>query len=82
MHRITLRDRPYERSMESGYIQVLNDAYDTFFMQSDEKRSVLVIDSNELDFVKNDEDLKWIENRIRQRLSLPPFQPELPIHDE
>ena len=75
MHRITLRDRPYERSMESGYIQILNDAYDAFFMQPDEKRAVLVIDSNELDFVKNTEDLKWIENRIRQRLSLPPFQP-------
>jgi hypothetical protein len=29
---------------------------------------VLVIDSNELDFVKNLEDMKWIENRIRQRL--------------
>ena len=82
MHRITLRDRPYERSMDSGYIQILNDAYDDFFMQSDEKRAVLVIDSNELDFVKNAEDLKWIENRIRQRLSLPPFQPELPINDD
>lgn len=82
MHRITLRDRPYERSMESGYIQILNNAYDAFFMQPDEKRAVLVIDSNELDFVKNTEDLKWIENRIRQRLSLPPFQPELPINDD
>jgi deoxyadenosine/deoxycytidine kinase len=40
---------------------------------------VLIIDSNELDFVKNEEDLKWIENRIRQRLHLPPFQPELLI---
>lgn len=81
MHRITLRDRPYERSMDKSYIQTLNDAYDAFFLQSDENRSVLVIDSNELDFVKNDEDLKWIENRIRQRLHLPPFQPELLIDE-
>ena len=79
MHRITLRDRPYERSMDSAYIEVLNQAYDDHFMQPDGKRSVLVIDSNDLDFVKNAEDLKWIENRIRQRLQLSPFQPELPI---
>ncbi len=79
MHRITLRDRPYERSMDSAYIEILNQAYDDHFMQPDEKRSVLVIDSNDLDFVKNTEDLKWIENRIRQRLQLSPFQPELPI---
>ncbi len=79
MHRITLRDRPYERSMDSAYIEILNQAYDDHFMQPDGKRSVLVIDSNDLDFVKNTEDLKWIENRIRQRLQLSPFQPELPI---
>ena len=79
MHRITMRDRPYERSMDRAYIDTINVAYDEHFMQPDEKRSVLVIDSNELDFVKNSEDLKWIENRIRQRLQYPPFQPELPI---
>jgi hypothetical protein len=25
------------------------------------------------------EDLRWIENRIRQSLLMPPFQPELPM---
>lgn len=79
MHRITLRDRPYERSMERSYIQMLNTAYDAHFLQSEDKQSILVIDSNELDFVRNEDDLDWIENRIRQRLHLPPFQPELPI---
>ena len=79
MHRITLRDRPYERSMERDYIEMLNVAYDAHFMQSEGQHDILVIDSNELDFVKNEEDLNWIENRIRQRLQLPPFQPELPI---
>jgi deoxyguanosine kinase len=79
MHRITLRDRPYERAMERDYIEMLNVAYDAHFMQSEDQHDILVIDSNELDFVKNEEDLSWIENRIRQRLQLPPFQPELPI---
>ena len=79
MHRITLRDRSFERSMERDYINLLNIAYDECFLQPEDNRPVLIIDSNELDFVKNEEDLKWIENRIRQRLHLPPFQPELLI---
>lgn len=82
MHRITMRDRPYERSMERAYIQMLNEAYDENFLQSEEKQAILVIDSNELDFVHSEDDLDWIENRIRQRLQLPPFQPELPISEE
>jgi len=79
MHRITLRDRPYERSMERDYIRMLNEAYDQYFMRPDLPTPVLVIDSNELDFVHQEEDLQWIDSRIRQRLHLPPFQIELPI---
>ncbi len=79
MRRIALRDRPYERQMERDYIHQLNEAYDEFFINRPGKRSVLVIDSNQLDYVQYHEDLNWIENRIRQALQLSPFQPELPI---
>ena len=80
MRRITTRDRPYERSMEREYINALNQAYDAYFLDETEVgRPILVIDSNELDFVHQSDDLKWIDNRIRQRLELPPFQIELPI---
>jgi deoxyguanosine kinase len=79
MQRITTRDRSYERSMERGYIETLNQAYDAYFLQPKIDRSVLVIDSNGLDFVHNSEDLDWVDKRIRQRLHLPPFQIELPI---
>ena len=79
MRRITLRDRPYERDMDRDYIDMVNVAYDNYFLRSDTERSVLVIDSDEMDFVHNQDDLNWIENRIRQRLQMPPFQPELPI---
>lgn len=81
MHRITLRDRPYERAMERAYIQQLNEAYDEHFLQDQPDQPVLVIDSNELDFVHNGDDLQWVDNRIRQRLRMPPFQIELPIAD-
>ncbi len=82
MQRITTRDRSYERSMERDYIDTLNHAYDDYFLHSAADRPVLVIDSNELDFVHSQADLDWVDNRIRQRLQLPPFQIELPITGE
>ena len=83
MHRITLRDRSYERAMERDYIDSLNHAYDQYFLEDTENRPpILVIDSSELDFVHHPDDLKWIDNRIRQRLELPPFQIELPIDEK
>lgn len=80
MQRITMRDRPYERNMEVGYIQELNQAYDDFYLSGGQRKTpVLVIDSNTLDFVHRPEDLDWIENRVRQALLMAPFQPELPL---
>lgn len=80
MQRIALRDRPYERNMERGYIAELGQAYDDFFGDQTARRSpVLVIETDQLDFVRRTEDLAWVENRIRQTLRLPPFQAELPL---
>lgn len=79
MQRIALRDRSYERNMDVTYIEELNQAYDDFFLTNCKSDcEILSIDSNQLDYVRNPEDLVWIENRIRQTLSLPPYQPELP----
>jgi deoxyguanosine kinase len=82
MQRITMRDRPYERTMDREYIESLNQAYDSFFFNSDRAKNVLVIDTNVLDFVHKPEDLQWVDNRIRQTMHLPPFQPELPMTDK
>jgi deoxyguanosine kinase len=82
MQRITMRDRPYERTMDRDYIESLNQAYDAFFFNTDKAGQVLVIDTNVLDFVHNPADLEWVDNRIRQTLHLPPFQPELPLADK
>ena len=75
MTRIALRDRHYERAMERGYIADLVGAYDDFFETSNHPK--LVLDSNQLDFVRHPEHLKLIENRIREALGLAPFQPTL-----
>ncbi len=77
MSRIAFRDRPYERKMERAYIDELNHAYDEFFSKPFDHTPVLKIDSNDHDIVNNPEHLKRIENRIRETLSLPPFQATL-----
>lgn len=83
LQRITLRDRPYERNMDPEYIQQLNQSYDDFFLNRSHSTPILVIEASHLDYVRYPEDLRWIENRIRQALQLAPFQPELPLpnHD-
>lgn len=81
MQRITMRDRSYERAMQRDYIHTLNQAYDEYFMRTPSSRPVLVIDSNDMDFVHNEEDLQRVDERIRQRLRLAPFQIALPISE-
>jgi deoxyguanosine kinase len=78
MQRIALRDRPYERQMERAYIHELNLAYDDFFSKPFDRTPVLAIDSNDLNIVQNPDHLKQVEERIRQSLSLPPFQQAFP----
>lgn len=79
MHRITLRDRSYERNMEQGYIEELNRAYEEFFSKPYDGTPVLAIDTDPLDFVHYPEHLRIIENRIRETLNISPYQAELPL---
>lgn len=81
LQRIAMRDRPYERNMDPEYIAQVNQSYDDFFLNSPRRTPVLVIEAGHLDYVRYPDDLRWIENRIRQALQLAPFQPELPLPD-
>ncbi len=82
MQRIAFRDRPYERQMERGYIDELNQAYDSFFAgEAHRKSPVLVLECDQLDYVRRPEDLRWILERIHQEMKLVPYQPKL-ISDE
>jgi len=74
MQRIAHRDRPYERNMDQGYIQSLNQAYEDFYSEEHTVAPVLHINTNTLNYVANEEDLDWVENRIRQTLKLGPYQ--------
>ncbi len=77
MQRIAHRDRPYERDMKSKYIDDLNQAYENHYTNQHSNVPILPIDTNELNYVASAEDLKWVENRIRQMLEIPPFQATL-----
>jgi deoxyadenosine/deoxycytidine kinase len=79
MQRIAARPT-YERNMEQDYIEVLNRSYEEFFSQPRGDSPVLPIDTNGLNIVQNPEDLKSVENRIREQLQLSPFQPSLPFN--
>lgn len=79
MQRISLRDRSYERNMDEAYIGELNQAYDDFFAQYHQGCPVLILETDHIDYVNRSDDLKLVENRIRQALKLTPFQPELPL---
>jgi len=79
MQRIALRDRSYERNMEVGYIEALNQAYNDHFVHHYQGPPVLMIQTDHLDFVKNTGDLDVIETLIRQQLSKLLKQDTLPI---
>ena len=77
MERIAMRDRPYERDMDSGYIAQLGATYADFFSKPYNNTPVLTIDADDLDFVRNPEDLRFIQGKIAEALKQTPLQPEL-----
>lgn len=79
MRRIAQRDRPYERTMERQYIDQLNKSYDDYYLGSSHVSRVLVIQTDELDFVSRVMDFDIIKARIAEALAEAPFQPQLPI---
>jgi len=80
MQRITLRDRSYERKIERAYLEQLSNAYEEFLSHPSRLPfPTLIIDTEQSDYFRSSDELKEIENRIRQALQLTPFQPALPI---
>ena len=63
LERIAVRDRTYERAMDSAYMADLIQAYDAFFA-SYNQTPVLTLDTNDLNFVRNAEHLNYVLERI------------------
>ena len=81
MQRIAMRDRSYERNMETGYIDALNQAYNDHFSHHYQGPPVLTICTDEMDFVKSPSDLDLIENKVREELSKILRQESLPLQN-
>jgi len=77
MARIAIRDRPYERGMDRGYIESLRVAYEQFFATYQEA-PVLTIETDGMDFVRDPEALAAIEGQIRAALAEGIMQQPLP----
>lgn len=77
MGRIAARDRPYERNMDPDYIEQLRIAYEDFVKGYDEA-PVLVIDTNNLNIVHEEDDLSYVAQRIKSELGLGTYQAPLP----
>ena len=64
MENIKKRGRDYEMSMDWKYIDALNQIYNEYFFRYD-KSPLLIINSNDIDFVNNESDLDAIFEFIR-----------------
>tara|TARA_B100000131_G_scaffold110604_1_gene107550 strand:+ start:164 stop:799 length:636 start_codon:yes stop_codon:yes gene_type:complete len=68
MENIKKRGRSYERDIDWEYLSQLNEIYNQYFLSYD-KSNLLLINSNDIDFVNNQEDLKQILDVIRTPFS-------------
>lgn len=60
---IRQRGRSYEKHISSDYLSDLNDAYNHFFHHYD-RSPILIINASEIDFVNQEEHLRYIEEQI------------------
>lgn len=64
------RGRPYEMSIENEYLDKIQEGYFEYFKQQPNNQRVLIIDTNNIDFVNNNNDYKKIVDIINR-----PYKP-------
>jgi len=67
---IIKRGRPYEQAIENEYLDKIQEGYFEYFKQQHKSQRVLIIDTNEIDFVNNENDYKKIVDIINR-----PYEP-------
>jgi len=65
LDRIRMRGRPFERSLDEGYLQELNDAYNYFFFHYD-VAPLLIVNTAQLDFVAREDDFDDLVRQIER----------------
>ena len=64
MQNISKRGREYEKNMDWKYVDTLNQVYNEYFFRYD-KNPLLIINTNEIDFVNNQNDMEEIIDFVR-----------------
>lgn len=77
MMRIAMRDRAYERDMDRAYIENLRRAYERYFAEYT-RTPLLVLDTDDLDYVRSAGDLRYVEDQVRRALGIGAYQQSLP----
>ncbi len=77
MARIATRDRAYEREMDRIYIESLRQAYERHF-STYTRTSLLSIDTNDLNYVRDPSALAFVEGQVRTALGIGAYQQPLP----
>lgn len=62
-YNIEIRGRYYEQSIEDAYLARIQDGYLEYLRKLKDMR-ILIVDSNRLDFVNNQEHYAWIKSKI------------------
>ncbi|MCA9754166.1 MAG: deoxynucleoside kinase [Candidatus Eisenbacteria bacterium] len=65
LSRIEKRGRPFEKRIDPDYLETLREAYDYFFFHYQDA-PLLVVNTNEIDVVGNEEHREQLVNRILQ----------------
>ena len=65
MRNIARRGRDFEKNMSEDYIDALNQVYNEYFFRYQDT-PLVIINTNNIDFVHNDGDLEEVINYIRQ----------------
>ncbi len=68
LKRIRERNRSYEKNIDLGYIRELNEAYNYYFFHYT-RTPLLVVNTDRIDFVNHEEDLRDILNLLSSPLS-------------
>ncbi|MBF88426.1 MAG: deoxynucleoside kinase [Candidatus Marinimicrobia bacterium] len=68
MERIVMRDREFEKNISSDYIEGLNQVYNEYFFRFQDC-PLLIINTNDIDFVHNKKDLEEVISYIRKPVS-------------
>lgn len=78
MQRITRRGRAFERMLQPGYLERVNETYANFFHHYDEA-PLLIVNASDIDLVNNDHDYQALLAQIRHTRSGRHFFNPLPF---